>query len=470
MGVVLFLVGAIGDPGRVAAIDRIQPPAAPVSWMQVFSPDILMGSLALLAFSAFFSSSEVAFYSLHQLRLRSMRRSARWLDRLVARLMDHPGSLLTTILMGNCIVNVLLGVLLGARIEMGFQAKLPLPHVVSYALAVVASTAVLVSFGEIAPKLLVVRNGEAFAHYAAVPIYLADRLLMPLRGALLVFVGFLFRVTRFSQVRPAPFMTDDEFKALLSEGEASGVIEEDERQMIQGILEFSDCMVKEVLVPRPDMIVLPEEATVGQALALVREHEFARIPVYKGDLDSITGVLFAKDLLPSVVRGDLRKPIRPMIRKARFVPETMSVSDFVKAAQRLRTHLVIAVDEFGGTEGLVTLQDALREVIGDIGEEDEAEGPLYTNLGGGEYRLDGSFPLDELDRLTGVPVQDGEHTTVAGFLMEQSDRILEVGDEIQHAGVLYTIEEVEGKRVSRLRLKVLDAKSPPSEEEEAKSP
>ncbi len=449
--VVLLAAGAVVPAGALPE-NTPHTGASSLGWNDILTPNILFATLILLGFSAFFSASEVAFYSLHQIRLRSMRQSPHMLDRLAARLMDHPGSLLTSILMGNCIVNVLLGVVLAVRVEELFRDVLLPPQVaspvVSYVIAVTICTAVLVFFGEITPKLIVVHRSESFARFAAVPIYLIDRALTPVRHGLLLFIGFVFRVTRFSKVRPAPFMTDAEFKSILSEGEATGVIEEDERQMIQGILEFGDVMLREILVPRPDMIALKETASVGEALALFREHEFSRIPVYKDDMDSIAGLLYAKDLLPQVDQGILDEPIRPLLRPVHFVPETMSVADFLKTVQRLRTHLAIVVDEFGGTEGLVTMQDALREVVGDVGEEEEA--PSSQEIKPGVYRIEGGFPLDELEELAGVPVEDEEHTTVAGFLMEQTEKILEVGDELEHKGVRYTVEEMDGKRVSRL--------------------
>ncbi|MBI2425168.1 MAG: HlyC/CorC family transporter [Candidatus Hydrogenedentes bacterium] len=418
----------------------------------------------LLAFSAFFSASEVAFFSLHKLELRSLRESTRPLDRLAARLMESPGNLLTAILMGNSIANVLLSVVLAAPVEHLFARALPavlpadwpvsIAATLAYLLAVACCTFLLVFFGEITPKLLVVRNSTGFVRAAAVPLYLAYGLLSPLRAVLMSFTGLLFRVTRFSEMKPAPFMTDDEFKSLLSEGEATGAIEKEEREMIQGILEFSDVSLREILIPRPDIIALPAEATVREALLTFREHEYARMPVYREDLDHITGILFAKDLLRVVERGDLDTSIQPLLRKVHYVPEIMTVSEFIKLAQQLRTHMTIVVDEFGGTEGLVTLQDAIREVVGDIGEEDDDEQPLWEEVRPGVYLADGSLSLYELEKNLGISVDEGEHTTIAGFLMEQTDKVLEVGDELEHDSVRFKVEAMEGRRVSRLRIQV----------------
>jgi putative hemolysin len=415
-------------------------------------PRLLVGLVILLTLSAFFSASEVAYFSLSPLHIRAIGEREGLLNRETTRLLSQPGELLTSILMGNSIVNVLLGVVMAVPAETVFESLFPPPF--SYLAAVVVCTAILVIVGEIVPKLLVVRNNELFARWAAWPLRLSSALLLPLRHGVLWLIGFLFRITGFSDLRPAPFMTDEEFDSLLSEGEATGAIEKDEREMIQGILKVSESMVREILIPRPDMIALSDGATVAEALDVVIEHEFARIPVCGENLDQIAGILYAKDLLSHVDQGNMELPIKSLLRPAHYVPETMTVSDFMKSVQRMRTHLAIVVDEFGGTEGLVTLHDALREIVRDLDTEDHPEDSAVVQVEKDLYEVDGRFPLDELEALTGVPVDDSEHTTVAGFLMEQSDKVPEVGDHIRHEGIRYTVEAVAGKRVSKLRIRI----------------
>jgi len=411
----------------------------------------------LLSFSAFFSAAEIAFFSLDRVALGRLRQSDNLTQRLAARLMEHPGNLLTSILMANSIVNIFLGIAVAGPSELVFSQTLQLPSTISYPAAVMVATAFLVFFGEVTPKVIVVQFADRYAALSAIPIYITDLLLTPIRVGVLYFLGLVFRATGFSKLPPAPFITDEEFLSVLTQGEESGALDRGEREMIQGILEFSEVMLKEVLVPRPDMIALPEKSTIGEAIALFRKEEYARMPVYAENLDHIVGILYAKDLLPFAERGAYDDPIQPLLRKPHFAPETMTVASFVKMAQRLRVHLAIVVDEYGGTEGLITLQDALREVVGDIGDDTEDEAPMVHEIHKGVYRVDGSLPLHELEELTGVPIQDEEHTTVAGFLMDQTDRIPEVGDRIEHAGVTYTVEAVEGKRVALLRIQVPEA-------------
>lgn len=426
-----------------------------VSWMDFLPVHVLTAVGVLIALSAFFSGSEAAFFSIHRLQLRSMRGEKATTGRLVAQVMEHPARVLTTILMGNIIVNILVSVLLGTRVEDLFGHRFQLPTALAYASAVIVCTAVLVLFGEIAPKVLAVRTRKIFAQAAVVPLLATDKVLSPLRDGLLRFTDFLFHVTRFHALHAAPFITDDELKSVLSNGAAQGVIEQEERQMIQGVLEFSNALLREILVPRPDVIALPETATVADALACLREHEFSRMPVYEDDLDHISGILVMKDVLPDFAAGELDRPIKALARPAHFVPETMTVRDFVKEAQRHRYHLAMVVDEYGGTAGIVTLEDAIEEVVGEIMDEHEKSALPYEQIGEGEYRVQGSFPLDELSDLIGVSFVDKEHETVAGFLMNHIERIPETGDHLEHSGVGFTVEACEGKRASSVRVRVL---------------
>jgi putative hemolysin len=178
------------------------------------------------------------------------------------------------------------------------------------------------------------------------------------------------------------------------------------------------------------------------------------MPVYKEDLDHVTGILVAKDLMPCVIQGDFDTEIRPFIRRPGFVPQTMTVQDFVKYSQRMRMHQAVVVDEFGGTEGIVTLEDAIGEVVGDIGR-DETQKLGIARLAQGLYRVDGGLSLDDLNEIVGVQIEDEEHETVAGFLMDQTNKIPEVGDHLEHKGIRFTVQDVEGKRAATVQIQIL---------------
>jgi len=426
--------------------------AVPDAGIEIFTPTEFAAGLTLLGFSAFFSASGIAFFSLHKMQLRSMGVTGGPRARLAYRLMQRPGALLTTILMGSSIARVLFAIVCAAPLGEYFQYGLSLPATAAYPAAIAATAAVLVLFGEVLPKVLAARYSESFARSAALPVFVIDRLLSPVRDGLMGFTGLLFRVTGFSEMQPAPFITDDEFMSLLSEGEAAGAIEKDEREMIAGILEFSDVMVRDILVPRPDMLALQADATAAEALALISERQLSRIPVYGGSLDEIVGVLYAKDLLYLAEDGRLNVNVRQAARKPHFVPETMRVADFVRMAQRTRTHMALVVDEFGGTKGLVTLEDALREVVGAIEEKAEEDAHPLVQVGEREYEADGGVLLDDLEESIGLRLDTPVHMTIAGFVIEQQERLPEAGDVVEHEGVRFHVLEMVGRRVTRMRI------------------
>lgn len=446
----LAMALVVAAPSAVAA----EPDALSAHWFEILTPPILAGIVICLLLSGFFSGSETAFFSLHRLRLRALEEEGTSTGTLVARLISHPGRLLTTILVGNTIINILIGIFLGARVETLFAKYTPLTGVASFASAVSVTTLVLVFFGEVLPKMIAVRFNERFARVVAYPMSLADRLLAIPRISCLWITESLFRITRFNDLRAAPFITDDEFRAVLAEGEARNVIETGDLEMIQGILESNDSMLKEILVPRPAVTALPETATVRDAIELLRETEFSRVPMYEEDLDHVTGILVAKDMLAAIRRDKMDVPISTLKRPAQFVPQVMTVQQFVRDAQRTRTHLAVVVDEYGGTAGIVTLEDAMEEVVGDILDEGEDEAVLYEQVGAREYIVEGAIPLDDLSALIGTDMEDDQHETLGGFIMDQGDRIPEEGDTINHQGVKFTVVQVDGKRVESVRMRV----------------
>jgi magnesium and cobalt exporter, CNNM family len=423
-------------------------------FFEIVSPGILLALFVLLALSAFFSASEVAFLAIHKVTLRGLAETGGVRGKLVVNLLEHPSRLLTSILIGNMFVNVIISIMLPQRMERVIEATTGLPPQPSYFLTIGLSTLILVLFGEVTPKVVAVRMSTSFAMAAALPIKLCDTLFSPIQWGLMRFTDFLFRVTRFNDIKAAPFITDEEMLSVLSDSEAHGVIEEDEEQMIQGILETGDAFVREILVPRPDVVALDAAATVKDAVELYREHEFSRMPVFEEDLDHVVGILFAKDLLPRVISEEWDAAIRDMIQPPNFVPETITIRGFVKEAQRKHAHLAIVADEYGGTAGIVTLEDAIEEIVGDIRDEDEEVKPLYEEIEAGRFRVDGGLPLDDLSDLIGVDLKDREHETVAGFFIDKTNKIPEEGDRLEYGGVVFAIEAVDGKRAASLLIEL----------------
>lgn len=408
--------------------------------------------MVLVILSAFFSACHAAFFSIHKIRIRQFAAEDRPSSRLIARLMEAPRRLGMSLFSLNLLVNIIIIAWFGFRLEKAIGEIAPIAPAFSFAAAALMSAGLLVCFGELLPKALGVRFRERFARAASFPVYACVAVVGPVYDGLSWIARISLWGTPLGDLRKEPTISDEEIDSALSDGEAHGVIDKDEREMIRGILKSTDAFLREILVPRPDVVALSEEATLEEALALYRDSGFSRMPVYRVDLDHITGVLFVKDLLSNVVRGNLQAPVKDVARPPMWVPETMTVQAFVKSAQRRRTHLAIVVDEHGGTEGLVTLEDAMEEVVGEIRDANESVEENYVRLPNGEFRVRGRLPLGELSELVGVLIESDEHETVAGFLMDETDKILEANDVIEHGGVLFVVESMDGKRVESLRI------------------
>jgi putative hemolysin len=440
-----LLAGILAVPAALA-----QTPGAGELGHGEFPWVALAAIVPLLFASAYFSASEVAFSSLHPVRLRGMALENGVVGPLIARMMQHKGQLLSTILIGNLFANVLIAVLMPPSIYAALRTAGLAEPVALTILTIVVSTFILVLVGEISPKVIAQRVTEQYCRAAAVPLRGCEIILAPVRWTVLHITELVFRMTGLNDVKPAPFITDDEFRTVLNDSEQQGVIESEEGQMIQAILQIGDRMVREILVPRPDVIAIDARATVSEAIALFREQEYSRMPMYTDDLDHVTGILFAKDLLPKLVHGQGDTSIRSLARRVEFVPETMNIRDFVRFAQRHRVHLAIVVDEYGGTAGIVTLEDAIEEVVGDIFDESDQASKAWRRLRKGVYRVRGSMSLEDLTELLHVPINDEEHNTVAGFVMDQLKRVPGEGDRLEYGPLVLTVERIDGRRIESI--------------------
>lgn len=437
---------------QVYSQDAFEASSTPFSWQ------VYILTFALLLSSAFFSATETAFFSIRSNRLKEMVDSTSITDRIVAQLMLRPAELLTTILIGNAIVNISLTIVFGTRLERFLSERVFAntfgSNWISYVLTVFISSTILIFGGEVTPKLFSSRFVESYARSVAPIVFIIHQTLSPMRKLILNIIGLIFRLTRFSSIPPSPWVTGDELKSLVQKSELSDVIAEEERKMIRGILEFRDESVKRILVPRTDIIAIPDTATVADAWEIFCEHEYSRMPIFHENLDHIVGILYAKDLLDWTEEERWNQPVKPLGRKVHFIPEAMAISEFIKMTQRVHAHMAIVVDEYGGTAGLVTLHDALSIIVGEIGDDEKEEEPLFVKIDEGEYLINGKMPIAELEELIQISLEDKEHTTVAGFLLSQHESLLDVGNSVEIGSVRFIIDRMEGNRIAWVRLQV----------------
>lgn len=405
---------------------------------------VALGLLLLL--SAFFSGSETALFAANRLKLRHLKEEGHARARMALHLLEHPARLLSTILVGNNIANTAAAVVATATL-----VRLLGPERGSlYAFLVV--TVLLLIFAEITPKTLAARHADRLALLAARPIQATAALLAPLNRVLSLLTNVLTRPLG-GRVRPdAPLVTEEEIQLLVRMGEEQGVLEQDERDMIHSIFEFGDTVVREVMVPRVDMVCVEADDPVEAILEVVRTHGHSRIPVYHETVDHIVGLVHVKDLLSAFKDGRLAGTVRDFTRPAFFVPDTKRLDELFREMRRKKVHMAVAVDEYGGTAGLVTIEDLLEEIVGPIQDEyDTEEAPIRVQSDRIAI-VDGAVHLEEVNAALGIDLPSGEVDTVGGFVTSLLGHVPAQGDSVTHDGVELSVERVDGHRIVHVKI------------------
>ena len=409
-----------------------------------------LGIVAILALSAFFSGSETALMALDRFRLRHLGRTDPKATQ-VLEITTHPERVLGTILTGNVFVNTAAGALVTYAVTRLVTQEEEQGRMIS--LATLLLTALILVFGEMVPKSLAARRPLPWALSVVRPISLLIRLLGPAVRLLTAVSNAFLSLFGVSPTGLEATLTLEEIKALLY---ASGSPEEEpggRRRMLQKVIELGERRVKEVMVPRTEMVAVEKTMPLEEIVRLIQNKRFSRMPVYQDKLDNIVGILFAKDVL---TYWGARIPFRleQVLRKPYFVPDTANVEQALEQLQHERTHLAIVVDEHGGVEGLVTLEDLLEEIVGELfDEKDEHQAAQVLELPDGSLLLDGLVPVKELNERLGlqIPENSEDFHTLAGFILHELGHIPVAGEELIVDGTLLSVEKVVGHRVLRVR-------------------
>jgi len=372
----------------------------------------------------------------------------------LAPLLTRPHELLVTLLVGITVANIAASALAAAVAERLFGQ-------VGLGVAIPAMVVLLTVFGEVLPMTLAVEHPERFAAWANRPVGWLSRLLAPVRAMLGGFTALTLRLVGSERRHGQPEITEEELRTLVDVGAREGVVERDEREMIHKVFELEDTLVREVMVPRPDMFCLDMDTPRGEILDLLREHLHSRVPVYEGTIDQIVGILYTKDLLP-YHRGlppdfDLRAHLHPPY----FVPESKRADALLREFQAKKLHLAIVVDEYGGTAGLVALEDLLEELVGEIRDEYDEEEPLIQPLGERRFLVSGRLPIDELNAATGLRVSGEAYDTVGGWVLDLFGRVPHRGEKAHAEDVTVTVQKVERTRVVEVVITLGDAAKQP---------
>lgn len=405
--------------------------------------------LVLIGLSAFFSSSEIAMFSLANHRIESLVEEGKPGAEAVKELKSDPHRLLVTILVGNNIVNIAM-----SSIATGLFAIY-----MSQGEAVIAATfgitALVLLFGESAPKSYAVENTDSWALTIARPLQLSEYLLYPLIILFDYLTRIVNQITGGRSAIETSYVTRDEIQDMIQTGEREGVIDEEEREMLDRIFRFNNTIAKEVMTPRLDVHAVSKEATIDEAIETCVQSDHQRVPVYEGTLDNIIGVVNIRDLVRERYYGEGDPELAEVVKPTLHVPESKNVDDLLEEMQDSRVQMVVVIDEFGTTEGLITLEDMAEEIVGEILESDEEE--PFEFVDDDTVFVRGEVNIDEVNEVLDIDLPEGEEfETLAGFVFNRAGRLVEEDEVISFDGVDIRIESVDNTRITRARVTITE--------------
>jgi putative hemolysin len=392
----------------------------------------------LVACSGVLTGAEAAYFSLGRSRLRRVQTEG---AARATPIIERPHDLLVTLLIGITLINIgaaaiaatVAGQIFGERF--GLLAE------------IVGMILVLTTFGEVLPMTIAVKYPEQFLRVVRRPVSWLGTLLRPVRVVLTAFTMLTVRAVGGGKTEQ-PELSEEELRTLVDVGASEGVVERDEREMIHKVFELEDTPVRAVMVPRTDMFCLDVAMPVPAILPALRENLHSRVPVYEGSIDVIVGVLYTKDLLPFVASGlpptfDLRAHLHPPY----FVPESKRADTLLQEFQAKRLHMAVVVDEYGGTAGLVALEDLLEELVGEIADEYDEPERLIQRVDETTYRVAGKLPIEELNSVAGLSISNQNYDTVGGWVLDLFGRVPRKAERVETPDVLVTVEKIERTRI-----------------------
>jgi len=405
-----------------------------------------------LFLSAYFMSSETAITAVSKVKLKQLENEGDVRAKRLNNLLEDSTRLLSTILFGNNIAqNALAALVTTASFRWLNRAGLSAGWAIP--LSTIVTTFLILVFAEVTPKSYAFQRAEKIALFTAVPMSVIHRLFSPFAIGITAIANSILRLFGLSLVNPEPFVIEDEIKTLVDLGEEEGVIEEEEKEIIEGVFEFSETLAREVMVPRVDIVALDVNSSFDEAIDTINMSGHSRIPVYDETIDNIVGIIYAKDLL-KFFGSKNPPPLRSIMRAPYYVPETKPIDELFREMRAQKVHMAIIIDEYGGTAGLVTIEDILEELVGEIMDEyDINEEAMIERVALDEIIVDGRMNLEELNEILGVELPAEETDTLAGFVYDHISHIPKPGEEFEYNGVIIRVEEVRGRRITKLRIK-----------------
>ncbi|MBN1900484.1 HlyC/CorC family transporter [Candidatus Sumerlaeota bacterium] len=453
----LFGVAAddVGNQQLMSAFSSPYPPV--VLWILL---------VIFLGLSAFFSGSETALFSLDPIRRSHLEKTHPFGYGFIDRLLEKPYKTLTAILFLNRFANI------GATLTAGALSASLVSHspVVSFLAGAGGVTILILLIGEIMPKTIAIERTQVMALLFAPPLVFFVRISSPFRRMIDFITRLIYRIIRFQSVTKTERYLEEDLKMMLLSGEFDGLLEEDEKEMIDSVFEFADKTAEDIMTPRTDLEAYPNTLNQDEMMEAARKGRYNRVLVYKEDIDHIIGALHVKDILlnPGQNYGDL-------LREPYFVPPKKNLPSLLLEMQKKRTHIAIVLDEYGGTAGIITLNKLLEEIVGDIQEAREASGKKkdIIRLGTDHYNITGMIDIRELNETLGLNLEEEVSRTLSGFVFNSLGRLPKAGEEFHSSGWHFRILKMDGNRIDRIETRKLPSPHaspvPPEAHEEMKS-
>ncbi len=416
--------------------------------------------LILFFLSAFFSSSETALFSLDKKKINKKLIKNPLIKRYLLNLLEHPRRLLVTILIGNTIVNVGASIT-AVSLALDYSVKSVLSANVILSIEIILLTIFLVIFGELIPKVWATKNPVMLAKLIAVPLYWASVILFPVAETITELIKLAIMKLRFDKGKSV--ILPEEITELANIGQERGTIEEKEQGLIKSIVSAKSVIVKEIMTPRVDIVSAEVGTNFNELLEIITSTGHSRIPLYENDLDKITGFIYAKDILPYLKNEELKDQtsIKKISRKAIFVPQTKKINDLMYEFQEKKMHIAIVVDEYGGTAGLITMEDILEEIVGEIRDEMDEEEISYNKINDNTFLFLGKIPVSELNEvlLTNFSSEDEDYETLGGLVLNNAGHIPKEGYSFEYKNHKFTVKEIANKRIKKVLVEKLSAET-----------
>ena len=411
----------------------------------------LFAIIFFLGASAFFSGSEVALFSLDKRKINSQFIGHPLILNYVNSLLEQPRRLLVTILIGNTVMNVAVSII-AVALAIELAPRFGIAEEIAISFQIITLTLLILIFGELLPKIFASKKSVGFTKMVVIPLYWINVLIYPVSETLTEIIKAA--TSKIHIHKHKTVLTKDEIGELSEIGQEKGTLEEEEHEIIKSIVTFRNILASEIMTPRVDIKAIQSNASFNQVVSMINETGHSRFPLYTDDLDTIVGILSAKDILPFIKNGNPRKAINlsSIARKAMFVPKTKKINNLLREFQSKKTHIAIVVDEYGGTAGLITLEDIIEEVVGEIWDEYDKEEDIIEKIDEDRYLVLGKTPIDEINEAIGSEVitEEADFDTIGGLVFKRSGSIPKEGYSFKINKYKFTVKEIHRKRIKKV--------------------